>query len=68
MPRQVKHTTAATYHCHHPNPCGRVDTAQSPELRARFGITGHPIFKWFPKGRVDAETFYFVHHKGKARA
>lgn len=43
----------------------RVDTAESPELKKRFEIEGHPVFKWFPKGSTEGEAFYFVHYSGR---
>lgn len=42
----------------------RVDTSESPGLKARFAIEGHPVFKWFPKDK-PVEPFYFVHYTGR---
>lgn len=43
----------------------RVDTEESPKTGKRFGIDGHPIFRWFKKTSTDDDKFYFVHYDGR---
>ena len=43
----------------------RVDTEESPKVGKRFAIDGHPIFRWFKKGGVADDKFYFVHYSGR---
>ena len=43
----------------------RVDTEESPKIGKRFAIDGPPIFRWFKKGGVADDKFYFVHYSGR---
>lgn len=43
----------------------RVDTKESPKLKKRFGISGHPVYKWFAKGAIEASNFFYVHYHGR---
>ncbi len=42
-----------------------VDTEDYPEIPERYGVTGAPVFKFFAKGTVEADKFYYVHYNGR---
>ena len=43
----------------------RCDTENAPKAKRRYGIDGHPVFKWFAQGTTEPDKFYFVHYTGR---
>ena len=37
----------------------RCDTENAPKAKRRYGIDGHPVFKWFAQGTTEPDKFYF---------
>ena len=43
---------------------GQVNGYKEKAISERFGVKGHPTFKWFARGSTEASPFYFVHYSG----
>ena len=43
---------------------GQVNGYAQKAISERYGVKGHPTFKWFAKGSTEAAPFYFVHYAG----